>query len=367
MNHRTRILNVLSGRGSQNDHPPYFPDLSYFVEVRQRRNQMPAAYADCATLLDVHHKMDVGLPVHLYSEVYEIRYDESVRIETHEMPDGYDKITTTPVGSVRERRRSVMPGESPSRVEYSVKTIEDLRVIEYTLTHRRLVPTYEKVKQALDAMGDFGFADLVLPRSPMPLLIIDLANMENGTYLMMDHPQECDRFFQVCSEANDIAFDLMGKCPYGSVCIFGDNIDEVMVSPSMFRRYSLPYYQRRCEQLHRGGKLVSAHMDGRLRGLLPMMKDTGLDIFDGATPEPMNDWSLEQMARALGPDQRLWCGVPATLFADGTTTQQVKDFSKRILDAFGPKVVLNVGDQLPPDGDLARVAASAEVAAKYRL
>lgn len=365
LTHRQRILNTLSGKGERNDRPPYFPDLSYYFDVRTRLGRMPAEYADCRTLLDLHRRMDVGLPVHLYTEVYSTSYDESVRIETVQYPDGHDKIITTPVGSVRERRRSVMPGESPSRVEYMVKTVEDLKVVEYMFTHRTLTPTYEKVKAALDEMGGFGFVDLVLPRSPMPHLIIDLANLENGLYLMMDHPDECEHFFQVCSQANDIAFDLMAECPYGTVCIFGDNIDEVMVSPSMFRQYSVPYYQRRCERLHKGGKLVSAHMDGRLCGLLPMMKDTGLDIFDGATPEPMNDWTLEQMARALGPNQRLWCGVPATLFCDATTVQQVKDFSKRILDAFGPKVVLNVGDQLPPDGDLVRVAASAEVAAGY--
>lgn len=367
LTHRQRILNTLSGQGSLNDQPPCFPDLSYYFEVRQRQGTMPAEYAGCKTLLDLHRQMDVGLPVHLYGEVYNITYDESVRIAIEQYPDGHDKTITTPVGSVRERRRSVMPGESPSRVEYPVKTIEDLKVFEYMFTHRTLTPTYERVQEQLDAMGDFGFVDLVLPRSPMPHLLIDLANLQNGLYLMMDHPDECEHFFQVCSEANDEAFDLMADCPYGSVCIFGDNIDEVMVSPTMFRQYSLPYYQQRCQELHTGGKLVSAHMDGRLRGLLPMMKDTDLDIFDGATPEPMNDWTLEEMALALGPGQRLWCGVPATLFCDATTVPQVKDFARRILETFGPKVVLNVGDQLPPDGDLVRVAAAGEVARNYRL
>lgn len=363
MTHRQRILNTLSGKGDLNDQPPCFPDLSYYFEVRQRRSNMPSEYGGCKTLLDLHHKMNVGMPVHLYGEVYSISYDDSVRIETHNHPDGYEKIMTTPVGSVRERRRSVMPGESPTRVEYPVKSVEDLKVIEYMFTHRTLTPTYEKVKRELDAMGDFGFVDLVLPRSPMPHLIIDLANLENGLYLMMDHPDECEHFFQTCSDANDIAFDLMADCPYGQVCIFGDNIDEVMVSPGMFKQYSVPYYQKRCRRLHEGGKWVSAHMDGRLHSLLPMMKETGLDIFDGATPAPMNDWTLQEMVAAMGQDQYLWCGVPATLFCDGTSIAEVKAFAQRIVDTFGPKVVLNVGDQLPPDGDLERVAAMADVAA----
>jgi uroporphyrinogen-III decarboxylase len=367
LTHRQRILNTLSGNGGRNDHPPYYPDLSYYFDINKRRGSMEAAYADCRALLDLHHRMNVGLPVHLYVETYKVVYEDSIRIERQELPDGYIQTTTTPVGRLTQRERALMKDEHPFRVEHAVKTADDLKVVEYMFTHRRLVPTYEKVKEAIDAMGGYGFVDLVLPRSPLPHLLIDLAGMEAGLFLMTDHPEECEHFFQVCSEANDVAFDIMADCPYGTVCIFGDNIDEVIVSPSMFRRYSLPYYQRRCERLHRGGKLVSAHMDGRLKGLLGMMKDTCLDIFDGATPEPMNDWTLEEMARALGSDQRLWCGVPATLFCDATTVQQVKDFSRRILDAFGPKVVLNVGDQLPPDGDLARVAASAEVAAEYRL
>ena len=98
-------------------------------------------------------------------------------------------------------------------------------------------------------------------------------------------------------------------------------------------------------------------MDGRLAGLLPMVRDTGLDILDGLTPAPMNDWELSQCLAALGPNQRLWCGVPCTLFCDGTAAGAIQAFGRRILDAFGPRVVLNVGDQVPPNADIDNVAA----------
>jgi len=366
LSHRQRILNVLTGQGHRNDCAAFFPDLSYWFEVNKARGTLPQRYASCETLIDLHRQMDVGLPVHLYREAYRVVYDESVRIETEQLPDGSVQTITTPVGTLRSRRRRLMDDESPFRVEHPVKTIEDLRVVEYMLTHRRIEPTYDRVEQALAELGDIGFVDLVLPRSPLPLLLIDLAGIETGVYLLMDHTAACERLFELVAAADDEIFKIMAGAP-GTVCIFGDNVDEVIVPPEWFRRYSLPYYQRRCEQLHRGSKLVSVHMDGRLRGLLPMVKDTGIDILDGTTPAPMNDFTLDEMLAALGPRQRLWCGVPATMFCDATPTEQVCRFGRQIVEAFGPRVVLNVGDQLPPDGRIERVEALAEVAREFKL
>jgi hypothetical protein len=101
-------------------------------------------------------------------------------------------------------------------------------------------------------------------------------------------------------------------------------------------------------------------MDGRLRGLLPMVKDTGIDIIDGATPAPMNDFELPELADALTGRMRAWCGVPSTMFCDGSSKADVIDFAARILDTLGDRVVLNVGDQLPPNGDIEKVRAIGE-------
>jgi len=365
LTHRERILNVLRGKGSLNDQPPFFPDLSYWFEVNRARSTLPATVADCEDLLSLHRRMDVGLPVHLYNETYRVIYDDSIRITVERQQDTVVQTITTPVGTVRSCRRSLIEHESAFRVEHPVKTVEDLRVIEYMYTHRRIEPTYDLVSKALADLGEIGFVDLVLPRSPLPRLLIDLAGIETGIYLMHDHPDACERLFRVIEEQDTLIFEIMANAP-GTVCIFGDNVDEVIVPPDWFAKYSLPYYQKRCETLHRGGKLVSIHMDGRLHGLLPMIKDTGIDILDGITPAPMNDFTPEQMRDALSPQQRLWCGVPASMFCDATPVEEICKFGRRILDVFGDRVVLNVGDQLPPDGDIRKVEALAEVARNWR-
>ena len=86
------------------------------------------------------------------------------------------------------------------------------------------------------------------------------------------------------------------------------------------------------------------------------------------TPAPMNDFEVEEISRWLGARQRLWCGVPATLFCPPAAgEEEIRRFARRILDAFGPRVILNVGDQLPPNGDIGRVRILVETAQEYRF
>ena len=78
MTHRERILNVLNGRGDQNDRPPYFPDLSYYHTVRCDAGTMPEPFAGLS-LLALHRRIDCGLPRHsmIRSSVRTTRADGS--------------------------------------------------------------------------------------------------------------------------------------------------------------------------------------------------------------------------------------------------------------------------------------------------
>ena len=57
-----------------------------------------------------------------------------------------------------------------------------------------------------------------------------------------------------------------------------------------------------------------------------------------------------------------YLGVPATLLCQGLPDAEVVAFGRRILDAFAGRVVLNIGDILPPNGDIDQVARLGEMA-----
>lgn len=353
MTHRERILNRINGEPV--DHAPYFPDLSYYYKVRSSQGNLPDELSEAGDLLDLHRWMDAGILVHVYGDYYRKTY-RNVEYTVRESGDEQHRIYRTPAGELREVRRKTSPHESPFIIEHYLKSVEDFEIMEYVLQDQVIEPDYPALQRIIDGIGEQGIVDLVIPRSPLPRLLIDWMGVANGIYTLYDKPGRCRAFFEVIEEANRPAVEAAANAP-GEVCIFGDNIDNVTVSPELFREYSVPYYQRHCRTLQEAGKKVAAHMDGRLKGLLPLISETGLDIVDGATPAPMNDYEPQELAGALGEGQKAWCGVPATMFCDGTPLHDIIALNDRIVDALGDRVILNVGDQVPPDADIQKVAA----------
>jgi hypothetical protein len=158
------------------------------------------------------------------------------------------------------------------------------------------------------------------------------------------------------------------------VVILSDHADENLIAPPLYRRFCLPHYHKAIGILHAAGKLVSTHLDGNIRGYLPFLHQTGFDLLDGCTPAPMTNYEVEELARALkatwpaapAPGMTCYCGVPATLLCTGRDDGSVTAFGRRIVEAFDGRVILNVGDILPPDGRIEQVVALGQVAAGYR-
>jgi hypothetical protein len=50
-----------------------------------------------------------------------------------------------------------------------------------------------------------------------------------------------------------------------------------------------------------------------------------------------------------------YCGVPASLFTTAAAPASLADFAERIVRAFSGRVIVNVGDILPPNGSIEAV------------
>ncbi len=366
MTHRQRIFARLDEH--EVDRTPWFPDLHYWLKVRRTTGGLPAKYANLAggdfqeklVELHKHPDIDAGLPWHVYGDFLKITYENTEIVEVEEDVETLRTEVRTPAGALTSRKRKGASWESPFRVEYPVKTPEDFKIIEFMLRDRTVEPDYAAARKLLDWVGDGGTVQLVLPRSPLPRIIHDYMGLSAGLMTLFDSPAECERLMAVIEECDQEAFRIIAGCP-GRLVIFGDNVDNTSVSPDLYAKHSLPYYRRKCEFLHAAGKTVLGHMDGRLQGLLPLVKETGIDVLDGITPEPMNDFSVEELAEALGEGQFAWAGVPSSMFCAAATRQDVIDYAKKLIDTLGDKLILNVGDQLPPDAGISLVEAVTEV------
>jgi hypothetical protein len=140
--------------------------------------------------------------------------------------------------------------------------------------------------------------------------------------------------------------------------MLGDNFSSDMQPPSFFREWSEPYYREAIRRLHAAGKAVAVHLDGRLRGALAMIRDTGADAADAVTPTPMGDLTPAQCRDEAGPDFILSGGVSPDLWLPSTP---VAVFRARILEWLdlrqrSPRLIAAAGDQVPPGADESRLA-----------
>ena len=69
----------------------------------------------------------------------------------------------------------------------------------------------------------------------------------------------------------------------------------------------------------------------------------------------MFNYEVEELARALPEGMYVFCGVPSTLLCQKLPTEEILAFGDRIIKAFSGRAIINIGDILPPDGDIEQV------------
>jgi hypothetical protein len=69
----------------------------------------------------------------------------------------------------------------------------------------------------------------------------------------------------------------------------------------------------------------------------------------------MTNYRPAELAAALGEGQYVYCGVPSVLFTQGVGDDVILDSAQEIYHALRDRLVLNVGDVLPPNGDMRQV------------
>ena len=243
-----------------------------------------------------------------------------------------------------------------SEYGHMVKTLAHLDIVRYIVEHTEWTPRFDLLERFLRETEGFGVADTVLFRSPFGKLIHEYMGFEAVTYALFDHEDVVLDFLEF-QEHYDLRFtELAAKSP-ASIVIISDHADENLISPPWYQRYCMPYYHKACDLIHEAGKYASTHLDGNFKGYLSFIAETGFDLLDGCTPAPMFNYEVEELAGALGKEISCYCGVPATMFTTDLPPEQIATFGERIVQAFSGRVIVNVGDILPPTGDINRVIA----------
>jgi hypothetical protein len=356
------------GNGLQNSVPDGYPDESYMKSFAENFPPYAGYVPDMLhskSMIDVYRVLDASpryadeiLGVRLIR--YTINETEKIRV-TQERTGGRERVITTktPKGTLRE---IITQGQHK---EFPVKGPEDFAAMAYVLENTVVTVDENAFNIAEREFGNDGVVTAMLPRSPIQRLIINLMGLENTIMSLHGHGEETESFMNDISAWDDELYRIIGDSDF-QIVNFGENIDANLISPKIFSKYHIPYYNKRIDFLHKKGKYCHIHMDGSLKPILPLIKELHFDAIEAPTPEPQGDVSISEIKEALG-DKILIDGIPALLFEKQYSVEELIAAAKEIIDLFGSNLILGISDELPPTGDIGRNKLILELLSNYRV
>ena len=366
MTPRERMLAVFTRQKA--DRIVWQPRIYYWFEVNKALGTIPEKYQgkDVERILEELHATPrtsqyygAALRVHQGGDVWRCVREEGENIH-------YRYVT--PKGELRETVRTTsymkLGGAGPSlHTEYMLKGVEDFKVLKYLIRNQSYefdMSVYERVARMI---GDRAESIIGVPHMPIQRLNVTYMGFAATVKALWKHPQEVEALIQVMEEDDDKRFEVIAKSPI-RIVNFGANMHHDLISPPIFKRYVLPYYRKRTAEMHAAGKFCISHWDGRFRRLLPFIKETGLDALECVAPEPQGDFTLEELRQAMG-DMVLMDGLPAVLFLPHVSYEELRRYALKTLELFSPRLILGIGDMLPPEGDIEKARMIGEMLEDY--
>lgn len=374
MSHRDHFFSVLTG--GKPEKMPFFPDITDWYIANRMPKGKPRGHATGAlipdsdpihanpgtipepfrkfTLLDFYRNFDWGFHAHIY-DWYDIEYANGVERIVEQDEKERRICLRTPKGELLHRDLLAADGTWCPH-EHFVKKVEDFEILRVVVESERYTLRADRIESVLRELDGLGQADISVRRSPFGKLIQEYMGFEKVVYALADTPEPIREFLILQEEKDMEVIALAARGPQRLV-IISDHADENLISPHWYEQYCIPFYLKATAFLHRNYKFVSTHLDGNFKGHFPLLKKTGFDLLDGCTPAPMFNYEVEELAEALPQGMYAFCGVPSCLFCQSLPTEQILSFGDRIMKSLKGRAILNIGDVLPPDGNIDQVIA----------
>jgi len=148
------------------------------------------------------------------------------------------------------------------------------------------------------------------------------------------------------------------------VVSFGENLHAKVAPPPVFERYHLPYYKEHARKVHERGKFCHIHFDGDVKDLLPFIPELPFDGLEAITFAPQGDVTVDEIRDAIG-NKILIDGIPSDFFLPVYSTRRLLDVTREVLDAFYPRIILGISDELCPTMDGRRLRLVGDLLESY--
>lgn len=359
MTFRERLLSVFAGQ--RPDAMPWFADLSYWRSAHAAIGDLPEEYASDEGYLKLHQDYHVGFYL-AYAAPYGIRRgDETVQVEQRQ--DGHRLLTTYRTASGEMTGEQVYLPESQTHAwtRYPVSRPEHLDIVRALYESEQAFANHEAWLHWDRVTGGQGVQVACIPRGGISSLLNEWCGVTNLTYLIADAPEAVRRTVDVMLARNARIIEVTCGSP-APLVEFCDNLTgEIMTR--WFREYQFDFYVEQNRKLHAAGKKTLTHVDGTLRGIIPLVAAAGVDAAEAVTPEPCGDVAVADLRELAGPDLILFGGMPGALYAPPFSADNIRRQVEAIVEHhwdYG-RFILGSADQIPPDADMDLVRLTGEL------
>lgn len=351
MTKRERYLTVL-GKGRA-DRLTWAPNLDHWLDLNKKHGTVPEKYRDLA-----RNDIVRAAGGTIWARTGVLRSEtKNVAIEEIRSNDGKEIKTVykTPVGNVYTTHQEIT--DERYMTGHMIKSVDDIAVVKFMAENTEYSVFESDFAMCEAEVGDDGISLVSLPYC-MPFIQFGKTDCgwETGLYLYYDHTQAVEDLMETYSKKIEQAAALVAGTGVRVVQL-GDNMDELTVSPTLFKTYALPFYKIISNILHEGDKLFQVHWCGRTKMLLNLAVGSGIDIIEAVSVHPLDTIYMPEVLDKTG-DIIIQGGVPSVMMCPQSATRdELADYIKNLLAKVphGEKFVLGMSDNVPPNADFSRV------------
>lgn len=358
MQSRERLLAAI--KGGEIDRVPWSPFLAYYWEHQPKEVQAMGQFA---------YLKEMGADP-LLRGFHQLVKCTFQNCELHEKTAGNERWLTyeTPVGRITVKSIYSPDGDTTFVVGHPVETAEDFRVLQY------LYENMEIKEDAARFEADFkqyGEEALLLPvigtqcKTAFQSLVEHWVGTENLAYALCDIPEVVEECLAVMQARDEEAVKIALNSSADGF-IFWEDSSTTNISPAMFEKYTKPQIDRWGELIHQNGKLLVHHACGHLKGLLPLIAKSDIDVLESITPSPTGNVTMQETAKALPEHIALIGGLEPVRMLRATTEEIVEDAKVLLRDLAGKRFVLANADSCPPGVAYEKFLAVSKLVREYR-
>lgn len=368
-------------RRQKADHVPACPDISVmvpakmtgrpfyelFFDGREHNGWTSATYSEAYVKAVKYFGMDGW---YIYGGLKEIRPQDAPEFFSRvvDRPDGklVERFCMTEKGPLTEKEM-YFDDEPPWREEKPIKNLrEDFERVK--LLMRPEGWRWETAYRDRDRIGDHGvYVGMV------PVFQDWWFHYRNGGFDQcfrdfVDEPAFMDEVHEFWMEWALAYVRAMVLARPDEVMLGGSSASLSVSSPTIFKKYELPFIQRASKICREAGIISHLHVCGRSWKLVEIVAEqTDVDVMEPMEEPPGGDVDLAEAKRRVGGKLCIKGNINTFEFMLTATPAQVEEKCKRAIDAAAADggYVLSTGDQCGRDTPHANIFKMVEVARTY--